>query len=683
MSVESSVIRSQLSFYYLDDSLLPKPNSQLIVGSCDPHNEQSCSLNEKCAFSELIQAYECKCKSHKYKRINNVCREYVLQHSRTCQLFLTDECDNSSNEECVSLYDYAKHGTCQCKLGFERDVANGQCLPTLILQSILNENHKTAVVSASTSVQTDKPEIIGLDDQVFGNHRKKYTTVAPLAPGLSDTVSTAATTSDTTTTTKGSSSSVITTTATTTTSTTTDTSSTTSTSTTTELPNTDVIADAGPDQHIYYPTRSVCLNSSLSRTLDKSIINRWEWFKSEQSPAFGHFIEIDGKSTSHNQMACIEGLVEGEYVFIVKVWTTSNKTYSSGSVKVTVHQTNLNDINKITNNRYDNSISLLTNQEFDNRIRLILNTNPLKFSELEKDNLINKLELILQQPPLIVHPQIHITSIDLSYKYDKSGVFLEFYVTDESTKRDRKTIEIQQTTKVVDGDIVMRLLHKAIIENSSKHFLQVNVKEIKQMKCFKNCSNHGYCDQLTYKCVCDPYWMPNLYKYYLLRDLDQTYGNNCEWSTLYVLLGTVLSFFALFMIFYMCISCCCCRRHSHHSPHKVRFEDGEETRRRSCLARLCCCCCDSGIQPKLKINRNTNEAKYSLLESMDDNFKIKGQKSKQERTYGLNSSDDEFNTSTTSVKNRLNKEEDEDVLYENDKFNSNKRNRRLNNNSIV
>ncbi len=43
----------------------------------------------------------------------------------------------------------------------------------------------------------------------------------------------------------------------------------------------------------------------------------------------------------------------------------------------------------------------------------------------------------------------------------------------------------------------------------------------------KKCSEHGKCDHFSGKCVCDKFWMSNLYLYYLRNDLDLTSGNNC------------------------------------------------------------------------------------------------------------------------------------------------------------
>lgn len=42
-----------------------------------------------------------------------------------------------------------------------------------------------------------------------------------------------------------------------------------------------------------------------------------------------------------------------------------------------------------------------------------------------------------------------------------------------------------------------------------------------------NCSNHGKCDFNSHKCICDKYWMPNLYLYYFNYESDLTNGNNC------------------------------------------------------------------------------------------------------------------------------------------------------------
>jgi hypothetical protein len=37
------------------------------------------------------------------------------------------ECRKNLNEECVSMNEYAKHGTCQCKVGFRRNLYTVIC----------------------------------------------------------------------------------------------------------------------------------------------------------------------------------------------------------------------------------------------------------------------------------------------------------------------------------------------------------------------------------------------------------------------------------------------------------------------------------------------------------------------------------------------------------------------------
>jgi hypothetical protein len=182
------------------------------------------------------------------------------------------------------------------------------------------------------------------------------------------------------------------------------------------------------------------------------------------------------------------------------------------------------------NNNNNNS------QISENRLRLDLNINPLKFIENEKSNLITRIQLILQQPPFIKSPKIIILNQEVFKLYPKSGISFEFYVIDE-----------QNNDKIVDGSLVMKLLFKLLKSNK---FLKISaisnsatdsndlvvfdnilhddyVYDLRQMKCMNNCSSHGYCDYITYKCVCDRYWMFNLYKFYLPNNFDETYGNNC------------------------------------------------------------------------------------------------------------------------------------------------------------
>jgi hypothetical protein len=51
--------------------------------------------------------------------------------------------------------------------------------------------------------------------------------------------------------------------------------------------DTEIVVDAGLEQNISYPMRECVLNGTKSKTLGNSQIVKWEWSKSELSPALG------------------------------------------------------------------------------------------------------------------------------------------------------------------------------------------------------------------------------------------------------------------------------------------------------------------------------------------------------------------------------------------------------------
>lgn len=260
------------------------------------------------------------------------------------------------------------------------------------------------------------------------------------------------------------------------------------------------VADAGSLQHIYYPESTCILNGSNSKVMDsEDKIVRYKWLKSELSPALGEFAHINGNSSSDSTIAYVTNLIEGEYTFILRVWTAkSGEQYLQDTVQVFVHR-------EAPSNDYQ-----------WNLVRLNLNTNPRHFTELEKYNLVNKLEIILQQPSIINHPKVNLVNIAVDAKARKSSVSVDFYVEDMG--------------RLVDSGDVLRILRRSLIAASQSHatyYLKLNTHDLVQLRCVNNCSNHGYCDRVTYQCVCEELWMPNLYKYFFLVDSDVTNGNNC------------------------------------------------------------------------------------------------------------------------------------------------------------
>ena len=106
-----------------------------INNKCQPQDLNSCPANEYCKLNEKTQSFECYCKSKKYKRIDNKCYEY-LSNAQLCDLN-SNEC-KIPHEVCLSLNEFASHGTCQCEFQYERD-QNGACVLSNNLVSVLNQ----------------------------------------------------------------------------------------------------------------------------------------------------------------------------------------------------------------------------------------------------------------------------------------------------------------------------------------------------------------------------------------------------------------------------------------------------------------------------------------------------------------------------------------------------------------
>jgi len=591
---------------------------------CDPNSAHSCNENEACQLNESSNAYECQCTMPNFRKINKVCREY-LSNRPPCERYI-NECFDK-NEECLTLLsDNTKQGTCQCKLGFTYN--NGGCMPVHgqpipeVQQAKfidLNSNEMpstTPSTIAANKTESTTPESttkktikISLSDLI---EAEKNTALKEKKP-IDDEVNLMS-------------------------------------SLVAQQRQINAVAVAGPMQHIYYPENTCVLNGSNSKVMDSDDkIVRYKWLKSELSPAVGDFMQLKGNSSSDSPVAYITKLIEGEYTFILRVWTVkSGEQFLQDTVQVFVHR-------EAPSGDY----------QF-NLLRLNLNTNPRHFTELEKLNLVNKLEVILHQPSIINHPKVRLVNVGVDARARKSGVAVDFYVEDMG--------------RLVDSDDVLRILRRSLLAGSqprAAYFLKLNTHDLMQLRCANNCSNHGYCDQVTYECVCEELWMPNLYKYLFLVDTDITNGNNCEWNAVYVAVIGFGVFLAVFFVFYVVLICCCC------CPRLQCSSDVDQINE-SCCRKLfrcifCCCLCfcsrkktaksDRGKQSLIKGFRKRKETKYSLLEDLDESTSNKklGKKSKQEHTYGMHSSDEDYRKKSLL---KDDESDEEDILYEKNKYSS-------------
>ncbi|CAF5179850.1 unnamed protein product, partial [Rotaria magnacalcarata] len=104
-----------------------------------------CPMNEKCeqvSINAELKRNVCLCDGDgEFRRIKGVCRQY-LPRTKPCAVYEADSENNHNdddldtgnrgqcrkNEECLPPSDRAKHGYCQCKLGFTRLDSSRKCV---------------------------------------------------------------------------------------------------------------------------------------------------------------------------------------------------------------------------------------------------------------------------------------------------------------------------------------------------------------------------------------------------------------------------------------------------------------------------------------------------------------------------------------------------------------------------
>merc|ERR550534_3034657 len=99
--------------------------------------------------------------------------------------------------------------------------------------------------------------------------------------------------------------------------------------------------------------------------------------------------------------------------------------------------------------------------------------------------------------------------------YGTSGTMLTFFVRDASTD------------EPMDGKRVADILKSKL--GVGGKISDYKLSAVEPLVCRNNCSEHGYCDATTKQCVCDSFWVGNIFKSKFGRR-----ESNCEWSLLYL-----------------------------------------------------------------------------------------------------------------------------------------------------
>jgi len=228
-------------------------------------------------------------------------------------------------------------------------------------------------------------------------------------------------------------------------------------------------------------------------------------------------------------------------------------------VHVYVHSS-LDDkaISKEETNSFANEVDLQ-----NNLIQIELDIDPSSFTEKKKLLFLQNFREYIKEPEFkLKNPTLIIVSTKVSTKLKKSNVLIEFLVIENdfinsnnslitnlanefALNENQKLVNTNNLIKILrskrENPSILNLLPVPLTNNEtpvtpyeSLEFLGLNILDIVQPTCNSqkytrgfNCSSHGKCDKFSHKCICDKYWMPNLYMYYIENKSDLTNGSNC------------------------------------------------------------------------------------------------------------------------------------------------------------
>lgn len=266
--------------------------------------------------------------------------------------------------------------------------------------------------------------------------------------------------------------------------------------------NTPPKANAGGDKTVVLPVSAIVLNGSLS--WDDLAIVKWDWIREPNSLAAGNII----LNSDHSSVLIVTNIVEGRYVFRLKV-TDDQGASSEDTVSVNVKPDPI-------------AMSIVS---------LTLYIEASRLTQNQADEVILKLGMLLP-----TGSQLKVRK--WTEEQNSKRAQLHFFVDDNKNK-------------TLPGPDVVSMLKAKLKQDSS--LLQLSVDIIQTTVCQNNCSGHGICEEETRICVCEAFWMHNLY-----RTLFGDGESNCEWSILYVVIILVAMFVTTVFCFWS-IACFCNR----------------------------------------------------------------------------------------------------------------------------
>lgn len=113
----------------------------------------------------------------------------------------------------------------------------------------------------------------------------------------------------------------------------------------------------------------------------------------------------------------------------------------------------------------------------------------------------------------------------------------------------------------MSGQEVETILKEKFWRDAS--ILGAAISDIRTTVCQNTCSGHGVCNSETRACLCETFWMPDIFYFWGVAEA------NCDWSILYVIICVFIGFLFFSGVCWG-ITCLCRRSYKPRTRSKLQ-----------------------------------------------------------------------------------------------------------------
>uniref|UniRef100_A0A8C9VXY0 KIAA0319 n=1 Tax=Scleropages formosus TaxID=113540 RepID=A0A8C9VXY0_SCLFO len=263
------------------------------------------------------------------------------------------------------------------------------------------------------------------------------------------------------------------------------------------------VAHAGGSHTLVLPNNSLVLRGGAS-SADPAAVS-FLWVRDGQSPAAGDVL-YGSESWPSLHLA---NLVEGTYLFQLRVSDAQDRSSSATA-----------------------SVEVLPDPRRQTEVELELRVPLSQVSWQQRDTLRRQIAALLHVPDT----DVDLRGLRAASEIRRAPLSLFNGISHHTFRtplaRRLRTLLLQERADL--------LLFRAL--------------RVEPTVCLLSCSDHGRCDPLTKRCVCEPFWMENPV-WRLLQDSE----SNCDWNVLYVIVSSFAGVVLILSVGWACV--CCCKRY--------------------------------------------------------------------------------------------------------------------------